>query len=205
MGDSIIATMDTYDQRIYAVGKGPSATTVSIQDDVVTFGDSVLLKGMVTDISTGTKDAALATRFPDGVPAVADERMSEWMLHVYKQFPAPSNVAGVTVKIDVLDANGNYRNIGTTTSNGNGFYSFDWTPDIAGKYTVYATFAGSDAYYSSHALTAFKVDPAADPTPEPTEAPASLADQYLLPATGGIIAAIAVVGIAIIALMLRKK
>jgi hypothetical protein len=205
MGDSIIATMDTYDQRIYAVGKGPSATTVSIQDDVVTFGDSVLLKGMVTDISTGTKDEALATRFPDGVPAVADERMSEWMLYVYKQFPAPSDVAGVTVKIDVLDANGNYRNIGTTTSDGNGFYSFDWTPDIAGKYTVYATFAGSDAYYSSHALTAFKVDPAADPAPEPTQAPASLADQYLLPATGGIIAAIAVVGIAIIALMLRKK
>ena len=28
IGDSIIATMDTYDQRIYAVGKGPSATTV---------------------------------------------------------------------------------------------------------------------------------------------------------------------------------
>ena len=24
IGDSIIATMDTYDQRVYAIGKGPS-------------------------------------------------------------------------------------------------------------------------------------------------------------------------------------
>jgi len=49
------------------------------------------------------------------------------------------------------------------------------------------------------------VDPApeatATPTPQPTT---SLADQYLLPATGGIIAAIAVVGI-VLALLLRRK
>ncbi|MDH5266323.1 MAG: PQQ-binding-like beta-propeller repeat protein, partial [Candidatus Bathyarchaeota archaeon] len=38
IGDSIIATMDTYDQRVYAIGKGPSATTVSIQNDVITRG-----------------------------------------------------------------------------------------------------------------------------------------------------------------------
>ena len=30
IGDSIIGTMDTYDQRVYAIGKGPSQTTVSI-------------------------------------------------------------------------------------------------------------------------------------------------------------------------------
>ncbi len=29
IGDSIIATMDTYDQRVYAIGKGPSEVTVS--------------------------------------------------------------------------------------------------------------------------------------------------------------------------------
>ncbi len=30
IGDSIIATMDTYDQRIYAIGKGPTALTVTL-------------------------------------------------------------------------------------------------------------------------------------------------------------------------------
>ena len=29
IGDSIIATMDSYDQRIYAIGKGPTETTVT--------------------------------------------------------------------------------------------------------------------------------------------------------------------------------
>ncbi|HEX9261833.1 MAG TPA: PQQ-binding-like beta-propeller repeat protein, partial [Candidatus Bathyarchaeia archaeon] len=79
IGDSIIATCDTYDNRVYAIGKGPSATTVSIQDDVITFGDSALIQGSVTDISAGTTQDGPAARFPNGVPAVSDEDMSEWM------------------------------------------------------------------------------------------------------------------------------
>jgi len=205
IGDSVIATMDTYDQRVYAVGKGPSAITVAASPEVSVHGSSVLVKGMMTDISPGTEEYALTARFPDGVPAVSDNSMSDWMLYVYKQFSRPTDTVGVPVTIDVLDANGNYRNIGTTTSDADGFFSFDWQPDIEGRYTVIATFAGSESYYASHAKTAFVVDPAPQATPEPTQAPASLADQYLLPATGGIIAAVAAVGIAIIALMLRKK
>ena len=54
MGDSIIATMDTYDQRIYAVGKGPSETTVTASPKVTGFGSSVQIEGMVTDVSPGT-------------------------------------------------------------------------------------------------------------------------------------------------------
>jgi outer membrane protein assembly factor BamB len=84
IGDSIIATMDTYDQRVYAIGKGPSATTVKIENDVTTFGHKVMVTGMVTDVSPGTKDSALTMRFPNGVPAVSDESMSDWMLYVYK-------------------------------------------------------------------------------------------------------------------------
>ena len=33
IGDSIIATMDTYDQRVYAIGKGSSAITVNAPDN----------------------------------------------------------------------------------------------------------------------------------------------------------------------------
>jgi hypothetical protein len=45
---------------------------------------------------------------------------------------------------------------------------------------------------------------APEPTIAPTAAPASLADQYMLPGIGIIVAAIAIVG-AVIVLMLRKK
>jgi hypothetical protein len=131
--------------------------------------------------------------------------METWMEYAYQQQIKPADVQGVEVSIDVLDANGNYRNIGTVASDADGIFSFDWQPDIPGKYTVIATFAGSESYYGSHATTAFVVDPAPEATPEPTQAPASLADQYMLPGIGITVAAIAAVGIAIIALLLRKK
>ena len=143
MGDSIIATMDTYDQRIYAVGKGPSETTVVASPKVSVFGSSVQIEGMVTDVSPGTSSDSLALRFPNGVPAVSDAGMSEWMLYVYKQFSRPSNAVGVPVTLSVVDSNGNYREIGTATSNADGFFSLNWKPDIDGQYTLYASFEGS--------------------------------------------------------------
>ena len=47
-------------------------------------------------------------------------------------------------------------------------YSLSWMPDIPGKYTVIATFAGSNAYYGSYDQAAFVVDEA-HATPAPTE------------------------------------
>ena len=202
IGDSIIATMDTYDMQIYAIGKGPSSTTAIVRNDVLPLGSSVLIQGMVTDVSPGTKDYTVASRFPNGVPAVSDESMSEWMLHVYKQFPH-AEVVGVPVIVHVLDANGNYRNIGETTTDPNGFFSIDWQPDISGKYSVIVSFPGSGAYYPSYAYTAFLVDEAWFGPGTPGQEP-SIADRYFLPAVVGIIAAIVIVG-AVIVLMLRKR
>ena len=204
IGDSIIAAMDTYDQRVYAIGKGPSQTTVNAPDLAVDSGDPVLITGSVTDISPGTKTTELAMRFPNGVPAVSDASMSSWMLYVYKQFECPANASGVEVVLSVIDANGNYRTIGTTTSDANGKYSFAWQPDISGKYTLYATFLGSGGYYGSTGQDAFIVKEAPAATAAPTEPPASVTDQYFVPAVAGIIIAIVLVGVVIV-LMLRKR
>ena len=205
IGDSIIATMDTYDQRVYAIGKGPSALTIAASPKVSVQGSSVLVEGMITDISPGTTSSALTARFPNGVPAVSDASMSNWMLYVYKQFERPTNATGVPLTIDVLDANGNHRNIGTTTSDATGVYSFDWSPDIPGKYTVYVTFAGSGAYYASFAQSAFVVDAAPEATAAPTASPASMADMYFLPLSIGMIVAIIVIGAILALLLLRKR
>jgi hypothetical protein len=111
---------------------------------------------------------------------------------------------GVKVSLDVIDTNGNYRNIGTTTADADGYYSFSWTPDIEGKYTIYATFGGSKAYYGSYAQTAFQVNNAqATTNPTPTSGTNSI-DQYFLPAVAAIIACIFIVG-AIIVIVLRKR
>jgi hypothetical protein len=204
MGDSIIATMDTYDQRIWAIGKGPSATTISASPKVSVHGSSVLVEGMVTDISAGTKSDALTARFPDGVPAVSDANMSEWMLYVYKQFPRSTDIIGVEVVVSVLDSNNNFYDVGTTTSDSDGFFKLTFTPPVPGEYTVIASFAGSKAYYGSHAKTAINVEDAPQPTPAPTPTPASVADLYFLPMSIVTIVAIIVIGIVLI-LMLRKR
>ncbi len=204
IGDSIIATMDTYDQRVYAIGKGPTKTTINAPDLAVDICDPVLITGSVTDISPGTNNAKIAMRFPNGVPAVSDESMSAWMLYVYKQFECPTDAKGVDVILSVIDANGNYRVIGTTTADANGKYSYAWQPDISGMYTVYATFAGSGAYFSSTGQDAFIVKDAPAATAEPTTAPQSLTETYFVPSVA-IILVVLIVGIVLILMALRKK
>jgi hypothetical protein len=203
IGDSIIATMDTYDQRIYSVGKGPSAVKVAAGPKTLTLGSSVVIEGMVTDISAGTEDEDMKLRFPNGVPAVSDASMSAWMLYVYKQFQKPQNATGVEVILSVLDANNNGREIGRTTTDTNGFFKFSWKPDIEGAYTVYASFDGSKAYWPSQAQTAFAVDPAPEPTP-PVEIPPEQSGTYITYATIALAIVIAIVG-AVIILVLRKR
>jgi hypothetical protein len=203
MGDGIIAGFDTYALQIYAMGKGPSAMTVAAGPKVTTTGGSIIIDGTVMDNSPGLKTTAMQLRFPNGVAAVSDASQADWMMYVYKQFEQPTTATGVPVVISVVDANGNYRQIGTTTSDANGYYSFNWTPDITGKYTVLAQFGGSAAYYGSIAETSFAVDEAAS-TPVPTETPQSAADLYFIPAIIGVIIAIVVVG-AVLALLVTKK
>jgi len=127
------------------------------------------------------------------------------MEYVYMQKPRPTNATGVEVSLDVTDSNGNYRNIGTASSDANGIYYLNWVPDISGEYTVIASFAGSDSYWPSQAETVFIVDEAAS-TPPPTQALGeSPADMYFVPAVVGIVVLI-IVGFAVLAvLMLRKR
>jgi hypothetical protein len=204
IADGYALDHNCYDGTIYAFGKGQTAVTVSAPDTAITIGQSVVLKGTVIDKSPGAMDYAGNQLNTEGSPAIADAYMTQWMEYLYQQKPMPTNATGVSVTLSVLDSNNNFREIGTTTSNADGFFSFNWTPDIEGQYTVYASFAGSESYYASHAVTAFAVDPAA-PTPAPTAAPvSSMADLYFVPAIAGLFVAVIVVGLLII-LVLRKR
>ncbi len=203
VADGFFVYLNCYDMQIYSVGKGPSQTTVTASPKVSTSGNSVQIEGTVTDIAAGTKQSEQAARFPSGVPAVSDASMKSWMEYVYMQKPRPTDATGVQVTISVVDANGNYRDIGTTTTN-DGFFSLNWKPDIEGAYTVYASFTGSESYWPSHAITSFNVDPAG-PTAAPTEAQIqSASDMYFVPAIAGLFVLVIVVAIVLALLMLRK-
>ena len=102
---------------------------------------------------------------------------------------------GVEVVLSVLDPNNNFHEVGRTTSDASGLYSVAFTPDVPGKYTIVAIFAGSESYYSSSAETALNIENPPAATPQPTQASTSAADQYILPGIVAIIVAIAIVGV----------
>jgi len=202
--DGVLTALNAYDNQIYAYGQGPSATTISAPQVGVTTNTPITITGTVMDISSGSKQQAVAANFHNGLPCVSDTSQSLWMEYVYMQQPMPTDIIGVPVVLSVIDSNGNYRQIGTTTTNAMGTYGFTWTPDISGDYTVIATFEGSGAYYGSSDQTYFHASEKA-PTAAPTESPAqSISDMYFVPAVAGIIIAI-IVGFAIMALLMLRK
>jgi hypothetical protein len=204
VADGYCVYFNGYDNRIYSLGKGPTQLTVTAPDLAAASGQRVVIKGTVTDISAGTKLSEPAARFPNGVACASDASMKGWMEYVYMQQPMPSDFSGVTVLIDVIDANGNYRNIGSATSDASGAFSMSWLPDIEGDYRVIATFAGTKGYWPSYSETSFTVDPAA-PTPAPTQPPqTSMVEQYFVPAVAGI-AVLIIACFAVTLLLLRKR
>lgn len=203
VSDGILIAFNVYDGQVYGFGKGPTATAVTAPDVELAFGSSVTIRGTVTDISAGTKQTQIAARFPNGVPVVGKDSVSAWMEYVYMQKARPVDVQGVTVTLKVLDANNNYREIGTATTDADGFFSFIWTPDIPGKFNVYASFDGDDSYWPSHAVSAFNVSPGDESTPEPTQVSQSIADMYFLPVS--IILIIAIVAVLVLMLLMYRR
>lgn len=163
IGDNIMAGMNAYDNRLYAIGKGPSATTVEVPLAGVVEDEYVTIRGKVTDISPGTAEYALTARFPNGVPVVADSDMTAWMQYVYMQYGRPDNAAGVAVKLEAIDSEGKRTLLGTATTNMDGEYGFTWTPEKEGTYEIVATFEGTKSYTASHASTFVSVN--AGPAP----------------------------------------
>ena len=201
IADGYLTTLNSYDGRIYCIGKGPSALTVTAPNIAATSGTPIVIRGTITDIAAGTKQTEQAARFPNGVPAVSDESQAAWMEYVYMQKPKPTDVTGVPITISVIDANNNFRNIGIATSDASGMFTFTWTPDIEGSYIVIADFAGSESYYPSSAESSFAVSAAvATPTAQPQIA-LPPTEMYVLGMGIAIIAALAVATL----LILKKR
>ncbi len=196
ISDGYMAFVDEYDITMYVYGRGKSATTISAPQTAITQGQSVVLTGTVTDQSPAQPGAA----------CVSKESMATYMEYLHMQKPIPSGVTvtGVPVSLDAIDSNNNYVHIATVTSDISGTFSYMWKPELTGKYTVTATFAGDDSYGSSFAETAVGVEaPAATPTPAPAAqtAPAPDYTALFIGIAIAIIASIAIVGI----MLYRKR
>jgi hypothetical protein len=170
IADGHMIVWNSFDMKIYSFGKGPTETTATVQNDIISLDSTALVKGSVMDISAGAKQDGVVERFPNGIPAVADEDMKEWMEYVYMQQKHPRDVlgrdvTGVTVKITSMDPNNNTKDYGTVTTDAHGNYVFEFEPEVPGMYQLIVTFEGSDSYWRSSATTYVKVGPAAEEAP----------------------------------------
>jgi hypothetical protein len=185
-----------YDGTMYVIGKGASKTSISGPQTAVSKGSSVVLTGKVLDQSP----VSLA-KTAGGIACVADESMSLWMDYNYLQLPingiyGNETVKGVQVFLTAENEHGEYTYIGETYTDESGTFSYIWTPDEVGKYTVTATFDGSNAYGKSSDTTAIGVVAAtSDGNNQPNFA------LYIAVSTIVMVVVILIVGF----LLLRKK
>jgi PQQ-like domain len=205
LADGYLVAHNMYDNQVYIIGKGRSATTIAALTTVQTLGTSVLIQGTVTDQSPGQTCLGIPAA---GTPAISDASMSEWTSYLYMQKAKPANATGVPVSIDALDPNGNLVHLGDATSDANGQYYLKVKTDAfsagAGTYTVMANFAGTNSYYRSSAETFLSFDEAA-----PTVSPIQLAAQpntemYIVGAAVAIIITIVIVA-AILLMAIRRR
>ncbi len=202
----IMTTFNSYDSQIYAYGQGPTATTVEAPQVGVSTDTPVTIRGTVMDVSAGASQQAVAANFHNGLPAVSDDSMSQFMETVYEQQPMPNNTTGVPVTLTALDPNGNYVTIGSTTSDASGMFTYTWTPpDVPGSYIITANFAGSGAYYGSHGETSLYVGSQATPAPTTASSGQAATQSYVLDTGIATIIVVIIIGAVLAILMLRKR
>jgi hypothetical protein len=197
VADGYLVAGNSADGKLYTFGKGKTETTVTIQDDVIAEGSSVLIKGTIMDMSPAQPNT----------PAVAKESMDEWMEYLHMQNATlinnPPCPKGVPVQLMALNPDGSITNLITVTSDMYGQFSHLYTPTTKGTYTIVAAFDGDDSYWSSSAATDIAVTEAPSPAvPIEPEEPAPLI-------TTEIAIIIAVVVVAVIGIaaywLLRKR
>jgi hypothetical protein len=208
MADGVVCYYNYYDNQIYAIGKGPSATTVTAPTTAVTQGTTALIQGTVTDQSAGAKAKVASGEFSI-VPAISDADQSAWMENLYmQQSIAGHNLNGVPVSVDAVSSSGAVTHIGDTTSDGAGQFAISWTaPQATGTYTIVASFAGSNSYGASHEETHMIVTTSSgNPivTATPTNAPSPNAETPVALYVG-IAAAVVIIAVIAAAVILRRR
>ena len=139
---------------------------------------------------------AINSRFPNGVAVASDASMKDWMGYVYQQKPLPTNFTGVEVTLSVVDANGNYRTIGTATTDVTGALltllgtRHHWRLPQSSQHSQALTATSHQAQTQASQLTQQQQQ-----QHQQQHQQQSAADLYFIPAIAGLFVAIIVVGL----------
>ena len=131
---------------------------------------------------------------------------------IYDKSPASLDapITNVPVKLMVQKAgDSSWSDIGTTATDSNGRFTYEWTPTNEGTYWLQAQFEGDVTYGLSNATTAIQVNPApaVNPATAPSPSPAVTPPTSGMPTTTyiAIVAAVIIVVVAAAVLVLRKR
>ena len=125
----IISLLQLLRQPNLRIAKGPSQTTVTASPKYQPSGDKVLVRNSHRHISRH-KTNRTSSKIPQRRSSSLRRKPSSMDGIRLHETIKPTNFTGVPVAISVIDANGNYRTIGTTTTDSSGTYGFTWMPDI---------------------------------------------------------------------------
>ena len=131
LADGRLYVREGYSNNLFCFGAGPTKTTLELSTSQFKVGDTVLISGQVLDQSPASPDAPVANE-------------------------------PVTIFYVPLDE-AEIKDIATVTTGYAGDYYTEWTvPDnIEGKFSVVASFAGSDSYELSAGQVNIMIGPAA--------------------------------------------
>ncbi len=200
IADGIFLSHNNYDNQIYAFGKGPSATTVTVTPGI---GNVVTIQGYVTDQSPGALAMAKKTGAPY-IPAISDADQTSWMEELYMQQvgQTPRLATGVDLQLRAIDTHGTAIDLPMSHSDVNGYFASEWTPPHTGLWTIVASFSGTNSYYGSYGEASIAVSAATGPiaTASPQVSPTSPVPPGQIPVTTWylIAAALAVIIIVVV-------
>ncbi|XHH08027.1 MAG: PQQ-binding-like beta-propeller repeat protein [Candidatus Bathyarchaeia archaeon] len=202
VADGYLVNVNPDDGYVYSFGKGQSGTTVTASPKSSLQGTQVIIEGTVLDQSPAQP----------GTPCVSADSMTTQMEYLHMQLPQSgiwgnATMTGVPVKLTAIDPNCNIIDIGETTTDAYyGTFSYPWTPDMEGQYTIIASFDGDDSYGSSSASTGIVVGTtSATSTPTTSGTGDSSTNTTIMTVTIGMgIAVIIAIAIATV-LILRKR
>jgi hypothetical protein len=169
IADGYFVQWNSFDNKIYSFGKGPTELAVTASPKVSVANSAVLIEGTIMDISAGSEQDGVIERFSNGLPVVSDDCMSEWMEYLYMQQMRPDNITGVPVKLAYQLPDGTWKDIDQVMSDEYGNFGFRWTPPEEGTYVVKAFFLGSESYWGSSSVTYLTVSSSAASGPTAEE------------------------------------
>ena len=110
MGDGRVVGLNYFDNSIYCIGPGTSATTVSAPQIVPALGSSIMITGTVTDqTATGRRNDNFLYDFTlQGTPAIADEAWVHGWLTCTRTKQNQQTQQVFQLRFHAIDPNGNY-------------------------------------------------------------------------------------------------